>query len=103
MITHPNNKFSFSEINMAELDSIFSKLKKSSSTIDDGISMIMINYMKDELKPLVLNLINSTPKVNCLGQAPSLTIYYQTNPHICVILLAFTKYLGIWSLNPAFR
>ena len=45
---------------MSQLDSIFSKLKKSTSTIDDRISMTMINLMKSEIKPLLLNLINST-------------------------------------------
>ena len=68
MVNHPSNKFNFTEINMTQLDSIFSNLKKSTSTIDDGISMAMINLMKSEIKPLLLNLINSTIRSNKFPQ-----------------------------------
>ena len=64
MVKNPKNKLYLTEINMHQFDLIYSKLKKSSSTIDDGISMSMINMMKEEIKPLLLNLVNSTIRTN---------------------------------------
>ena len=78
IVNHPMKKFTFKEINMYQLDKIFSKIKKSTTLIDDGVSMAMINIIKDEIKPLILKLVNQMISTN---QFPSKLKISKIVPH----------------------
>ena len=84
-VTHPMKFFLFKEINMHQLDKILSKIKKSTTMIDDGVSMAMLNLIKDEIKPLILKLVNQT----------IITNHFPTDLKISKILPHFKNYSNI--------
>ena len=58
-IKTPEKELNFKKINMSELRSMFSKMKKSNSASYDTITMKTLNYVKSSIMPLILQLINT--------------------------------------------
>ena len=61
-VKSPTEKLKIKVINMSDLRKIYTKLNKSNSVSNDGISMKTLVKIKNSTQPIILNIVNSVIK-----------------------------------------
>ena len=93
-------ELNFKKINMSELRSMFSKMKKSNSASYDTITMKTLNYVKSSIMPLILQLINTINQTKTFPECLKISRIIPIRKSFLVSALSMENYRPVNIISP---